>query len=78
VKNTGDFDRKMSIQQHEGGYVVSSEGLGRPPTKVFKSFEEVVNYLAQSFGLVMIGEQVQLISSKSDEALLIQTLKERQ
>lgn len=60
MKYNGDFDRQMVIQQHLGGYVVSNHELAGMKTKVFESFEDAVQYIAQGFNLIDVGERVVL------------------
>lgn len=64
MKYNGTIDRLVSIQQHEGGYIVMDPCLGGRKTRIFSSFEDAVNEMAQALGLVDIGERVVLSATR--------------
>lgn len=64
MKYNGDFDRQIRIQQHLGGYIVFNDELGGMKTRVFSSFEDAVDYVAEGFGLTFVGERVVISSTR--------------
>lgn len=69
MKYNGDFDRQIVIQQHQGGYVVQNHELAGLKTKVFESFEDAINYTAQGFGVLDIGERIVLSATRERKEL---------
>ena len=67
MKKHGDFERQLRIQQFVNGYVVYNDELAGCKTKVFTSFEQAVDYLADCFALKNIGERVVLGATKENQ-----------
>lgn len=61
MKEQGEFEKRIVIEQMPGGYIVTV-GI---KSEIHPSFSSVVNYLARSFDLVKIGENI-LLQTKND------------
>jgi hypothetical protein len=64
MKYNGDYDKTITIQQHEGGYVIMDVNLGGFKTKIVSGFEEMCDELAMRFGLKDVGERIVLGATK--------------
>lgn len=68
MKNNGNTEKQFSVEQLDGGYIITPLFLDGPPKKLVTSFEDAVNALAFSFGLICVGEKITLVSDKDDRS----------
>ncbi len=62
-QHDGNYTGKsIRVATAKNGYIADLTGVGSE-TRIFRKFDETVNYLAQSNGLLLIGEKVRLVSN---------------
>ena len=64
MKYNGEHDKTISVQQHDGGYVITDCHLGGFKTKIVTGFEDMCDELAMRFGLKDVGERIVLSATR--------------